>query len=78
MLVVSTKVDERVIIRDTETGETIAVMLVEILANRGPSSRVRLGFEASPRFEITREELDEAVCPRPPRSQPGGQAQVIP
>ena len=60
MLVVSRKVDERVIIRDTETGETIAVMLVEILAHGGPSSRVRLGFEASPRFEITREELDEA------------------
>ncbi len=60
MLVVSRKVGERVIIRDTDTGETLAVMLVEILAHGGTSSRVRLGFEASTRFEITREELDKA------------------
>ncbi len=60
MLVLSRKVDERITIRDTETAETITVTLVEILAHGGTSSRVRLGFEASPRFAITREELDEA------------------
>lgn len=60
MLVVCSRVGERVIVRDTETGETSVVMLVEILAHRGLSPRVRLGFEASTRFEIAREELDEA------------------
>ena len=60
MLVLSRKVGERVIIRDTETAETIAVMLVEILTHDGTSSRVRLGFEASLRFEIIREEVEEA------------------
>ncbi len=60
MLVLSRKVDERITIRDTETAETITVTLVEILTHGGTSSRVRLGFEASTRFEITREELHEA------------------
>ncbi|UCC31618.1 MAG: carbon storage regulator [Phycisphaerales bacterium] len=58
MLVLSRKVGEKIIIRDTETGEAISVMLVEIHGHRNFLSHVRLGIDAGPRFRISREELD--------------------
>ncbi len=58
MLVLSRKVGEKIIIRDTETGEAISVMLVEMHARGNLPSHVRLGIEASRRFRISREELD--------------------
>lgn len=63
MLVLSRRVDEKIIIRDTETAETLTIMLVEIVTHNGTPSRVRLGIEASPRFVIAREELGDAGGP---------------
>ena len=59
MLVLGRKVGERIIVRDTESGETIQVVLVEIVAHEGTASHARLGIEASPRFNIAREEVDD-------------------
>ena len=59
MLVLSRKVNERIIVRDTKSGETIQIMLVEIVGYEGTATHARLGIEASPRFIIAREEVDE-------------------
>lgn len=59
MLVLGRKVNERIIVRDTESGETIQIILVEIVAREGTSWHARLGIEASPRFTIAREEIDD-------------------
>jgi carbon storage regulator CsrA len=56
VLVVSRHVDEKVVITDTETGEKIVVLVVSI-----PGHKVRLGFEALPRFTIHRQEVQDAV-----------------
>ncbi len=58
MLVLSRKVSEKIIIRDAETGEALSVMLVEIVTRDGIASHVRLGIDASRRFNIAREEVD--------------------
>lgn len=67
-MVLSRKVGEKIIIRDTETGEAISVMLVEMHAHGHLPSHARLGIEASRRFRISREELDRgsAESPDPP------------
>ena len=57
-MVLSRKVGEKIIIRDTETGEAISLMLVEILTHGNLPSHVRLGIDASRRFSIAREEVD--------------------
>lgn len=56
MLVLTRHVDEKVVITDTLTGERLLVLIVSI-----PGHKVRLGFEASDRFEIHRQEVQDAV-----------------
>ena len=58
MLVLGRKVGERIIVRDSESGEVIQIMLVEIVAREDSTSHARLGIEASRRFIIAREEVD--------------------
>lgn len=52
MLVLSRKNQERVILTDTETGETITVVVTGL-----QHGRVRLGFVAGERWKILREEV---------------------
>ena len=59
MLVLSRKVGERIIVRDTETEEVLSIMLVEIVPRDGMPAQVRLGIEASRRYNIAREEADD-------------------
>ncbi|MGB2987302.1 MAG: carbon storage regulator [Phycisphaerae bacterium] len=63
MLVLSRKVGEGIIVRDTETGETLSVRLLHIAIHDGVPSHVRLGIEASQRFNIVREEIDNRCQP---------------
>lgn len=58
MLVLSRRVGEKIIVRDTETEEVLTITLVEILTRHGAPSHVRLGIDASRRFNIAREEVD--------------------
>ncbi len=71
MLVLSRKVSEKIILRDTETGEALSVMVVEIVIRDGIPTCVRLGIDASRRFSIAREEVDGGcVRSADPSSQP--------
>ena len=63
MLVLSRKVGERIILRDIETGETISVQLLHIATHDGTPTHIRLGIEASHRFNIVREEIDNRCQP---------------
>ncbi len=58
MLVLSRRVAEKIIVRDTETREVLTITLVEIVTRHGVPSHVRLGLDASRRFNIAREEVD--------------------
>ncbi len=66
MLVLGRKVGERIIVRDSESGEVIQIMLVEIVAREDSASHARLGIEASRRFIIAREEVDRQGLPPAP------------
>lgn len=53
MLVLTRKTEEKIIVKDTSTGETVGVVqVVEI--TRG---RTRIGFDFSRRYSIQREEV---------------------
>ena len=70
MLVLSRREDESIVITDTVTGERIEILCVAI---RG--DKVRLGLQASPRFSIHREEVQEAIDRGdPPRATPSAAA----
>ena len=52
MLVLKRKANEKVIIRDKQTGRVIEVLVVRLLAGG-----VAIGFDADQSFQIDREEL---------------------
>lgn len=53
MLALSRNINESIVISDTESGETIRVMVIGMKGRSG----VKLAFEASARFHIDREEV---------------------
>ncbi len=56
-LVLSRKIGEKIIVKDGETGETLSVTLVDIVMRNNVPVGCRIGFEASRRFNIAREEV---------------------
>lgn len=54
MLVLTRRREESVLVRDEVTGELLKIKVV-----RMKGSQVQLGFEASSRYKIFRDELDE-------------------
>jgi len=59
MLVLTRQYNEKVILKDFETGDHIEVRLLDWGRNA-----VKLGFTADSRFEIIRGELEESWSPR--------------
>ena len=53
MLVIARKNQERIVIRDRETGAEIWIKVSQLAG----AARVKLGFDAPQRFAIRREEL---------------------
>lgn len=60
MLVLSRKHGEELIVHDTETGETLRIMAVDIRPGK-----VRIGIKASQRFKVLRAEIDTAKAVTP-------------
>lgn len=52
MLILTRKVEQRIVIRDTRSGEVITLQVTEL-----SPVKVRLGFEAAPHYAIDREEI---------------------
>lgn len=60
MLVISRHLNERLRIRDSNTGELIAeITLCELVNRKGQKPKAKLGVQADKRYVIDREEIDE-------------------
>lgn len=56
MLVLSRKADQTIVIRDTAIEGEPVILTIKTVSVRG--DKVRLGFEADPRYSIRRTEID--------------------